>query len=197
MNHRLPIAVVAAAGCLLAGSAGSLAAEQDDPPALPEEFTVCVPSNSATHTGTDDVWDVPSPDGDVVIEQGTGTTFRGTATSSDPRFEGTHYHAEAGAEYNYEGGGGDDDSGPEVGTFTDRFQNDEGAWQGSVLRLAIPDDTPEDGRTESSYGPFVLIGEGAYEGLTAVLMGVEGSCFWSFQGYVMEVPAFPVPYTGE
>jgi hypothetical protein len=82
------------------------ATEPASPPPLPEEVTVCIPSNSKIQTGTDDVWEVPSPDGVVVIEQGIGTTFRGSAISQDPRFEGTHYVTFLGAEYNYEGGRG-------------------------------------------------------------------------------------------
>jgi hypothetical protein len=43
----------------------------------------------------------------------------------------------------------------------------------------------------------VLIGEGAYGGLTAVLFGIEGSCFFDFRGLIMEFPDPPVPATIE
>ena len=64
------------------------------------------------------------------------------------------------------------------------------AWHGSSSGLSMPDDT-----TQNSV--VVLTGEGAYEGLTAVLYSFEGGCFFDYRGIVTEIPDPPVPYTGE
>jgi hypothetical protein len=42
----------------------------------------------------------------------------------------------------------------------------------------------------------VLAGEGAYAGLTAVLLVTDGACFISYRGFMIEVPDAPAPYTG-
>ena len=70
-----------------------------------------------------------------------------------------------------------------------RIENDEGAWHGSTSRLTMPG-----GVVENSV--IVLTGEGAYEGLTAVLYSFEGGCFFDYRGIVTEIPDPPVPYTG-
>jgi hypothetical protein len=84
--------------------------------------------------------------------------------------------------------------GPNIVTFTDRIENDEGAWQGSVVMLRSPDDTAS--------GQMVMVGEGAYEGLTAIVafesftFSSASSC--AVRGYIIDgsVPAPPVPQTG-
>jgi hypothetical protein len=45
--------------------------------------------------------------------------------------------------------------------------------------------------------PAVLTGEGAYEGLSAVMFPVDGPCLFDFRGLVIEIPDPPVPYTGD
>jgi hypothetical protein len=84
------------------------------------------------------------------------------------------------------------EAGPNVVTFTDRIENDEGAWQGSVVMLRYPDDT-------TYLGPVVMVGEGAYEGLTAIVAFVEFGEECGVEGYIIEgtIPEPPVPQTGQ
>ena len=71
-----------------------------------------------------------------------------------------------------------------------RIESAGGAWQGTATGATLPDGA-------SANGPLVLTGEGAYEGLTAVLVWIKGSCFFDFRGIVMEFPDPPVPATTE
>jgi hypothetical protein len=51
---------------------------------------------------------------------------------------------------------------------------------------------------DSETGPAVLIGEGGYEGLTAIMVtSIEGDCFLNVRGFVTSVPAMPAPVTEE
>ena len=76
--------------------------------------------------------------------------------------------------------------------FTDRIENDEGAWQGSLLEIDFADG-------ENIDGPLVMAGEGAYEGLTAVTIIAFGAVCPNTRGYIIEgsVPAPPVPQTDQ
>jgi hypothetical protein len=76
---------------------------------------------------------------------------------------------------------------------THRIENDDGVWQGSLLILGFPDG-------EEATGPTVMTGEGAYEGLSAVVMiGFREAPCPNTRGYIIEggVPAPPVPRTGQ
>ena len=70
-----------------------------------------------------------------------------------------------------------------------RIENAEGAWTGSTLGITLPDGTQK-------ASPALLTGEGAYAGLTAILMVADGDCFFDYRGIVIEVPDSPVPYAG-
>jgi hypothetical protein len=101
---------------------------------------------------------------------------------SDPRLEGTYTRSWDEDEYF---------QGPaflSVVVTTDRIENDEGAWQGSSVWYR-----PAQG--EPSIAPMVMVGEGAYEGLTAILGGVEAYGECAVTGYIIEgsIPAPPVP----
>ena len=150
------------------------------------EFTACLPGNSMSREGTNETEVVSGPNGDVTVEKERGTTYKGTITATDPRFSGTHYYIWTGNAYSLTSGG----QGPASYADGQRIENDDGAWQGNSFGVELPDGTQQRSVT-------VLIGEGAYEGLTAVLLVVDGSCFFNFRGLVMEVPDPPVPYTGE
>lgn len=72
-----------------------------------------------------------------------------------------------------------------------RIENDEGAWQGSSVGFTDTDDV-------SVGGAAVLIGEGAYDELTAIIVtSIEGDCFLNVRGFVVSVPATPAPVTEE
>jgi hypothetical protein len=186
MNLRLPIAVVAAGG-LLATSAGSLAAQEDDapqPPA-PEEFTACVNEGPLVEGSIEQV---ALPDGETTIERSSATWRQPATDVSDPRLDGTWF---ATADDDTFSGPGSD--GLIIGTWTRRIENDEGAWQGSHQTIDFPDDEVVGGWP----GLYVMIGEGAYEGLTAFMVSSEeesvGSACPNTRGYIIEgsVPAAP------
>jgi hypothetical protein len=126
---------------------------------------------------------VPGPDGDTVIERRRGYTWRGAITASDERLSGTHYYSWDADTYTMPDG----TEGPTAWSEGHRIENDAGAWQGSATAVSSPGDPPQ---------PAVLVGEGAYAGLGAILGPGAGGCFFDFAGVIMEIPAPPVPYTG-
>ena len=93
---------------------------------------------------------------------------------SDPRLEGDYYvwqnndvHA----------------GGPEIYATAFSFINDEGAWRG-VPDIVLP---------EESSSTQVLVGEGAYEGLSAIAaVDLDGSV-WSWHGWIIEGGLPPLP----
>ena len=81
-----------------------------------------------------------------------------------------------------------------VGTGTWRIENRDGAWQGSFTNIKYPDST--------TIVSTALVGEGAYDGLTALWESTNHrplDCAWAVRGLILEgdVPAAPEPYTGE
>jgi hypothetical protein len=201
------VLVVAAGALLLGGGRNTGAIDSPSPPPstagptgtppaatatpvpaalLPGEFTACAPLNNEFKAGTTDRDVVSSADGDVTIKRTRGYTWRGEITATDPRFSGTHYYSWDGSEYTLASG----DALQSTWAEGHRIENAEGAWHGSAVGLSLPDGTKWP-------GPAVLTGEGAYEGITAALLAVEGSCFFDFRGIVTEIPDPPVPYTGE
>lgn len=153
---------------------------------VPGEFTICIPINSPLRVGTDEQVVVPHPDGDMTVERQRGYTWSGTHTATDPRFSGTHYTSWDADTYTLASG----DEGPLAYAEGLRIENAEGAWQGAGIGATLPGGT-------SAKGPVVLTGEGGYEGLTAVLLGVDDPCFINFRGIVIEFPDPPVPATSE
>ena len=164
---------------------------------VPGEFTACVPQNGEAVAGTEVQVVVPDPDGDMTIQRTRGFTWAGAITATDERFTGTHYYSWDADVYTLASG----DEGQGVWAEGHRIENDEGAWQGSATGASLPDGTLQT-------SPAFLTGEGAYEGLTAVLFVTEGSfdfgavrrgeCFIDFKGVVMEFPdPPPVPSTRE
>jgi hypothetical protein len=226
-GHHWPIIAVAAAAVVAIGVGGLVIATRNDDPTggvaadqpttvaqptttaaqpttvaqPPAEFTACIRPGPEVHSGTTEEVVVPLSDGEMTIQQTRGFTYRQSLTEvSDPRLEGTLYQAFDSDEYTVRGNEPDPSTGdlftdsvPMVATFTNRIENEEGAWQGSVVMLVFPDDT------ESVQ--MVMVGEGAYEGMTAIVafdpFSFEGSC--TVKGYIIEgsVPAPPVPQTGQ
>jgi hypothetical protein len=188
MNLRFPITIVAAGG-LLAGSAGDLGAQDDPAPPAPVEFTMCGGGTSTVVSGGPEeevIEEFSLPDGEMTIERGQ-TTWRSTVTDvSDPRLEGTWYHSADGFTYTLPGG-----PAFSLSASTRRMENDEGAWQGSGLLVGFPDGS-------GLPVPYAMVGEGAYEGLTAVMIHFDEDCP-NFRGYIIEesVPPPPVPNTGQ
>ena len=84
-------------------------------------------------------------------------------------------------------------SAPIVGNGTWRIENEEGAWQGSYPVIVFPDHTT----TVTS----LLIGEGAYEGLTAIWESQHDwdACTREVRGLIIagEMPAAREPFMAE
>jgi hypothetical protein len=152
--------------------------------AAPGEFTVCIPLNQVLRAGTDEEIAAAHPDGDMAGERQRGYTWSGTHTATDDRFSGTHYYSWDGDSYTLASGA----DGPGVAAEGLRIENDEGAWQGSGATATLPDGTVAN-------SPLVMTGEGAYEGMTAALLWVDGPCFLDLRGIVIEFPEPPVPAT--
>jgi hypothetical protein len=160
-------------------------------PQPPVEFTACVNPGPEVQRGTDE--NTVLQDGDLTLTRTRGYTWQSTVRDvSDPRLDGTWYNSLDTDEYTSPGG----NPVPAFGTWTHRIENDEGAWEGSLVAVNFAGDESE--------GPLVLIGEGAYDGLTAVAtidFGEPSSpapCP-NTRGYIIHgtVPAPPVPQTGQ
>ncbi len=148
---------------------------------LPGEFTACVGRNEESKHGTDSQDRI----GDLTVDRTRGYTWQGAIVATDPRFSGTHYYSWNGDSYTLQSGL----PAQEVSAEGHRIENDAGAWQGSGYGVSFPDSTMQSALT-------VLVGEGAYDGLTALMFRTGGSCFFNFRGIVTDVPDTPVPYTG-
>jgi hypothetical protein len=186
-TERIEVIVPAAAPTTVdpALAAGSVAAQEDDAPAPPVEFTACTSAGPAVQPLS--VEQVSLPDGETTIERESITYRQPVRQVTDPRLEGTWYHTEDND--NYSGPGTD---GLVIGTWTRRIENDEGAWQGTTPQtIDFPDGTNVGGAS----GPYVMIGEGAYAGLTALLTHSEEGCpntrGYIFEGSIPSAPAQP------
>jgi hypothetical protein len=191
-----------AAGVVYASVGLATAAASTEPPGSPadeamDESMVAAPvavtgrisCGPEVQQGTDERVVVPLTDGEMSIDRARGFVWRqSTSSMSDPRLEGTVHQSEDLDSYTLPGG----EAGPSFGISTKRIENDEGAWQGSAVVLNFPDGTVV-------AAPYVMVGEGAYEGLTAVYSVDYFDCGEDIQGYIIEgdIPAVPEPYTGE
>ena len=149
----------------------------------PVAFTGRIVCGDTVRTG---VSESPADGGHVRLRP-RGWSWQPTATMSDPRLEGDYY-------ISYDSDDYESSTVTSVGTGTWRIQNREGAWQGSFTNIKYPDSTT----TVST----PLVGEGAYDGLTALWEATNHrpvECAWAIRGLILEghVPAAPEPYTGE
>ena len=151
------------------------------PPAL---FTACVVHPGATvEPGTTRKTFVPLQDGEMTIDQGRGSLSRLTVRHvSDPRLDGTWYETWSNDDYTVKGR-----LDPSIVRFTDRIENDDGAWQGSAVMFVSSDATI----SSSSAVQMVMIGEGAYQGLTAILQFEDFPSRCHVDGYIIQ-GSFPV-----
>jgi hypothetical protein len=92
---------------------------------------------------------------------------------SDPRLEGTETYISNEVEYT-------DDSGLSIGHFVHNIVNDDGAWR-MRPQFRFSSNGPED-----FSGTWVLDGEGAYEGLVAVLDKGDEDTGELLHGFIIE-----------
>jgi hypothetical protein len=149
---------------LLAGSAVGVTAQEEDAaatvPVEPVTFTASLrPGNDVGSTTYTEV------DGRT---ERRGTVWAPTLTVSDPRLEGDVRLASP--EDQYPGGF-------TIRTNTWRIENDEGAWQGTMVDVG-------------GGGTLVLAGEGAYEGLYVALDVTNPR---DMRGVIFPAPPPPVP----
>jgi hypothetical protein len=213
--HLWPIVAVAAAAIVALGVGGLVLAtrdgdQTDDVPANqpttvprpttvaeqspqaaqpPVEFTACTFAGPEVQPLT--VEQISLPDGETTIERENITYAQPATGVSDPRLEGTWYLTEDND--NYSGPGTD---GLTIGTWTRRIENDEGAWQGTTHQTI---DFPDGENVGGSAGPYIMVGEGAYAGLTAILTHSDGSACPNERGYIFvgTIPSPTVPQTGD
>ena len=149
----------------------------------PVAFTGRIVCGPAVRTGVDE----SSPESDLVRVRTRGWAWQATATMSDSRLEGDYY-------ITYDGDDYESPTVTTVGSGTWRIENEEGAWQGSFTNIKYPDST--------TIVSTALVGEAAYEGLTAVWESTNHrprECAWAVRGVILDgdVPAAPEPYTGQ
>ncbi len=102
--------------------------------------------------------------GPLVLADADTPTWHQTATMSDPRLEGDHYHSRL--TNTYVGRGPDEPQASTVSWATQRIENEGGAWQGTMVTLDRARRTPE--HLVRGTGDLRAPGEGGYEGLTAI-----------------------------
>jgi hypothetical protein len=126
---------------------------------------------------------------------GSGTWRRGyawqqTATMSDPRLEGTHYASGSYDTYLLPSPGGDLEA-KIAYRETQRIVNDDGAWQGSMITFVAPEERDAERATgtgtTANVLTYLLVGEGGYEGLTAIYDQVwDGACGFDVRGIILD-----------
>lgn len=152
-------------------------AATDEERAAPVEFTAKWAFGPSIRSGTSEAF------ANGVHERGGAWRPRVLVAGTDPRWEGTISVAQNSDDYGAIGG-------PSVGMFAFRIENEEGAWQQMpTVTLVVP------GVDEVDRGVFV--GEGAYEGLIAVvdIATDHAAQTWDLHGYIIddELPPPPEP----
>jgi hypothetical protein len=170
---------------------GVVGASQEAPAEqVPVEFTgtiICGPPVSADRAGTEQILDVG--DEGMVLTRSRGGAWKQTLAMSDPRLDGTVFHTYETDEYALPGG----DGGPSVGALTHRIQNDAGAWESRVIFGSYREGSP----IASVDPPSVLIGEGGYDGLVAVMevtAELENPCGVEVRGIIFAGAPIPEPF---
>jgi hypothetical protein len=159
----------------------------------PVEFTgtiVCGPPVSADRAGTEQILEVG--DEGMLLTRSRGGAWKQTLAMSDRRLDGTVFHTYETDQYALAGG----DDGPSVGALTHRIQNDAGAWESRVIFGSYREGSPI-GRYDSVDPPSVLIGEGGYDGLVAVMevtAELENPCGVEVRGIIFAGAPVPEPF---
>lgn len=155
-------------------------------PQPPVEFTGRISCGPPVRGGQEATVNVG--DEGMVLARSRGGVWRQSVAMSDPRLEGTVYHAFEADTYTMPGA----EEGALVWAATRRLQNDEGAWEERGYGGSFSDGTAIGGEAIRE----VWIGEGAYEGLIAIMEGtpIEGTCDLEVRGLIFQGAPVPEPY---
>jgi hypothetical protein len=156
-----------AAGLLATSAIEATAQDETTGPTAPVEFSGKISFGPCS--GAETVEGVPGK----VVYRGEHYCNPGVVEPfSDPRLEGTYYvwpyhDAHLG--------------GPEIWASAFTITNDEGAWRG-IPAISISDT-----------GTEILVGEGAYDGLTAIAEVTLNGTIWDWHGWIIEGDLPPLP----
>ena len=189
MRPRRSSSITAIIMGVMAGSAVGVTAQEEAIPQPPTEFSGHIECGPELRYGSDAREVLGRGDEQVVRMTSRGWAWQPVATTmSDPRLEGTYQLG-----FDADTVSPADTSGPSVGAGTWRIENDEGAWQGSFPVIEFADHT--------TTVTTALVGEGAYEGLTAIWESRHdaSACSWEVRGLILEgeLPAAPAPVMAE
>ena len=125
--------------------------------------------------------EVPTVDFDEARRTSRGTVLEGPIDSGDPRLSGTLRATRNSDIYI--------DSQGHVAVGIVGIDNEDGAWRGTSLGYSTPyADSP-------SYQQYVLTGEGAYAGLSAILLLMDNGIDLEVEGMVFPGDLPPMPDT--
>jgi hypothetical protein len=187
MRAHRSISIMAIAIGMMAGSAAGVTAQEGVTTQLPTEFSGHLECGPEVRRGTDASETLRVGDDQVRHSGSHGYAWQPIGTMSDPRLEGTYSISFEWDEYLPPGAPGP----VRVAAATWRIENDEGAWQGSLTDAYLSDGP-------GAAGSAVLVGEGAYEGMSALWQeqGDWDACTWDVRGLITEggPPAVPEVY---
>jgi hypothetical protein len=163
------------------------AAKSAAAPQPPIEFTgrtACGPPVSPDREGREEAVDVG--DDGMLLTRFRGGAWHQTLRMSDPRLEGAVYHTYESDRYTNPGA----EQGPLVWAATFRIENEAGAWVSRGVGGSYSDGTSIGNPTE------VFIGEGAYEGMIAIIESspLEHTCGSDIRGVLFGDGPVPEPY---
>lgn len=176
-----PVKAITAGAIVFAiGGAFLIAQPFDQQSSVPGAATDEGPPAPVEVTGTSALYGCPDPgttEDSGIFERTIGGTCQSHWTFSDERLSGTATNVANEDNYN-------DGTELSLGTFSLSIENDQGSWR---MRPGFWLDFPD--APEVAAEVWVMDGEGAYDGLTAVLV-VED---WTPHGFIFESEMLPPP----
>ena len=156
-----------------------VAAQEAEPEAPPMAYATGTEVGQPTDIVDGTVED--SPDGS---DQLRGVRFSIGLEFSDPRLSGLLTVWSNGAQQETT------DGFARLDMRTHRLVNDDGAWTGSGLRVVALGDEPE---PLLDHGSMLLVGEGAYEGFVAFVLGEVTEEGPGYRAVILESDMLPTP----
>jgi hypothetical protein len=165
-------------------SVAATAQEEARAPQPPVEVSGRITCGRPVRSGSDETLELG--DEGMVLTRDRDGAWRQAVTMSDPRLEGTVHHTFEADTYGMPSG----DTVAEVWAATRRIENEAGSWEVRAYGGSFADGTP------IGNAPAVYIGEGAYEGLIAILdeSPLEGACGSDVRGVIFDRAPVPEPY---